>query len=210
LHLCNLQPKNISQGRTRRQDEQKIAGFAENRLFLSDRPTQLSGALRAFGLRNYLSLFFMAVFHLTINGAARTLDIDPATPLLWALRDHLGLVGTKYGCGIAQCGACTVHLDGIAVRSCQLPVGAIGNQAVTTIEGLSENGDHPVQKAWLELDVPQCGYCQAGQIMSAAALLQVNPKPTDAEIDAAMHGNICRCGTYTRIKKAIKLAGNGQ
>ncbi|MGI9159302.1 MAG: (2Fe-2S)-binding protein [Saprospiraceae bacterium] len=152
----------------------------------------------------------MAVFHLTINGAARTLDIDPATPLLWALRDHLGLVGTKYGCGIAQCGACTVHLDGIAVRSCQLPVAAIGNQAVTTIEGLSENGDHPVQKAWLELDVPQCGYCQAGQIMSAAALLQVNPNPTDAEIDAAMHGNICRCGTYTRIKKAVKLAGNSR
>jgi isoquinoline 1-oxidoreductase alpha subunit len=165
------------------------------------------------GLSDYVityRCFIMAVFHLTINGAARTLDIDPATPLLWALRDHLGLVGTKYGCGIAQCGACTVHLDGIAVRSCQLPVSAIGNQPITTIEGLSENGDHPVQKAWLEMDVPQCGYCQAGQIMSAAALLQSNPNPTDADIDAAMHGNICRCGTYTRIKKAIKLAQNSR
>ncbi len=122
------------------------------------------------------------------------------------LRDHLQLVGTKYGCGIAQCGACTIHLEGVAIRSCQLPVSAVKNQQVTTIEGLSENGDHPVQKAWLEHDVPQCGYCQAGQIMSAAALLTATPHPTDSDIDSAMNGNICRCGTYTRIKKAIKMA----
>ncbi len=152
----------------------------------------------------------MATFQILVNGTMRQLEVAPDTPLLWALRDHLQLTGTKYGCGIAQCGACTVHLNGIAVRSCQLPVSAIGDQAVTTIEGLSEHGDHPVQRAWLELDVPQCGYCQAGQIMSAAALLNSAPQPTDAEIDAAMHGNICRCGTYTRIKKAIKLAANSR
>ena len=152
----------------------------------------------------------MATFQILVNGTMRQLEVAPDTPLLWALRDHLQLTGTKYGCGIAQCGACTVHLNGIAVRSCQLPVSAIGDQAVTTIEGLSEHGDHPVQRAWLELDVPQCGYCQAGQIMSAAALLNSAPQPTDAEIDAAMHGNICRCGTYTRIKKAIKLAANNR
>lgn len=152
----------------------------------------------------------MATFNLLINGQQRQVDVDSATPLLWVLRDHLNLVGTKYGCGIAQCGACTVHLDGIAVRSCQLPVSSVENQPITTIEGLSENGEHPVQKAWLELDVPQCGYCQAGQIMSAAALLKSNPKPSDEEIDAAMYGNICRCGTYTRIKKAIKTAATMQ
>jgi aerobic-type carbon monoxide dehydrogenase small subunit (CoxS/CutS family) len=152
----------------------------------------------------------MATFQILVNGTMRQLEVAPDTPLLWVLRDHLQLTGTKYGCGIAQCGACTVHLNGIAVRSCQLPVSAIGDQAVITIEGLSENGDHPVQRAWLELDVPQCGYCQAGQIMSAAALLNSAPQPTDAEIDAAMHGNICRCGTYTRIKKAIKLAANSR
>ena len=152
----------------------------------------------------------MATFNLFINGQQRQVDVDPATPLLWVLRDHLNLVGTKYGCGIAQCGACTVHLDGIAVRSCQLPVSSVENQPIITIEGLSENGEHPVQKAWLELDVPQCGYCQAGQIMSAAALLKSNPKPSDEEIDAAMYGNICRCGTYTRIKKAIKTAATMQ
>ncbi|WKN30304.1 (2Fe-2S)-binding protein [Porifericola rhodea] len=148
----------------------------------------------------------MATFNLNINGKNQQLDVDPATPMLWVLRDHLNLVGTKYGCGIAQCGACTIHLNDTAVRSCQLPVSAVGEQKVTTIEGLSENGDHPVQKAWLEVDVPQCGYCQAGQIMSAAALLKKTPKPTDDEIDGAMNGNICRCGTYVRIKQAIKTA----
>jgi len=148
----------------------------------------------------------MAQYNLKVNGKSLAVDVDPSTPMLWVLRDHLRLVGTKYGCGIAQCGACTVHLNGTAVRSCQLPVSSVGNQEITTIEGLSENGDHPVQKAWLEIDVPQCGYCQAGQIMSAAALLKSNPQPSDAEIASAMNGNICRCGTYTRIKKAIKLA----
>ncbi len=133
-------------------------------------------------------------------------DVDPNTPMLWVLRDHLNLVGTKYGCGIAQCGSCTVHLEGIAVRACMLTVATVGSQKVTTIEGLSENGDHPVQKAWLEVDVPQCGYCQAGQIMNAAALLEQNPNPSDKEIEMAMNGNLCRCGTYVRIKKAIKLA----
>ncbi len=148
----------------------------------------------------------MATFKLNINGTQRDVDVDPSTPLLWVLRDHLNLVGTKYGCGIAQCGSCTIHLNGVATRSCMLPVSAVGNQEVTTIEGLSENGDHPVQQAWLEVDVPQCGYCQAGQIMSAAALLKSNPNPSDAEIEGAMNGNICRCGTYVRIKKAIKMA----
>jgi len=148
----------------------------------------------------------MALFNLTINGKSQQVDVDPNTPMLWVLRDHLDLVGTKFGCGIAQCGACTIHLDGNAVRSCQLPVSAIQDAKITTIEGLSEKGDHPVQKAWLEHDVPQCGYCQAGQIMSAAALLSQNPSPTDTDIDNAMNGNICRCGTYTRIKAAIKTA----
>ncbi len=150
----------------------------------------------------------MAVFTLKVNGTSREVDVDPATPLLWVLRDHLNLVGTKYGCGISQCGSCTVHLNGVAMRSCMTPVSSVGGQEVTTIEGLSENGDHPVQKAWLEVDVPQCGYCQAGQIMSAAALLKNNPNPSDEEIEGAMNGNICRCGTYLRIKKAIKLAAN--
>ena len=148
----------------------------------------------------------MAKYNLTINGKTSTVDVDPATPLLWVLRDHLQLLGTKYGCGIAQCGACTVHLDGVAMRSCVTPISAIGEQRVTTIEGLSERGDHPVQQAWLAHDVPQCGYCQAGQIMSAAALLSDTPNPTDADIDRAMNGNICRCGTYVRIKAAIKTA----
>ena len=150
----------------------------------------------------------MAVINLNINGKKQAVDVDPKTPLLWVLRDHLDLVGTKYGCGVAQCGACTIHLGDAAVRSCQLPVSAIGNKAITTIEGLSANGDHPLQKAWIEHDVPQCGYCQAGQIMSAAALLKKNPTPTDAEIETAMNGNICRCGTYLRIKEAIKTASN--
>lgn len=151
-------------------------------------------------------LFFMAIFKLNINGQQKEVDADPATPILWVLRDNLDLVGTKYGCGVAQCGACTIHLDGTAVRSCQLPVSAVGDKSITTIEGLSEDGDHPVQQAWLEHDVAQCGYCQAGQIMSAAALLKKNSNPTDKEIAAAMNGNICRCGTYVRIREAIKTA----
>jgi isoquinoline 1-oxidoreductase subunit alpha len=148
----------------------------------------------------------MASINLNVNGKEQVVDVDPKTPVLWVLREHLNLVGTKYGCGIAQCGACTIHLDGVAVRSCQLPVSAIQNKSITTIEGLSEKGDHPVQKAWLEHDVAQCGYCQSGQIMSAVALLKKNPSPTDAEIDSAMNGNICRCATYLRIKAAIKTA----
>jgi isoquinoline 1-oxidoreductase alpha subunit len=148
----------------------------------------------------------MAVYNLKVNGKTKQVDVDPATPILWVLREHLNMQGTKYGCGVAMCGACTIHLNGNAVRSCQLPVSAIGNKEITTIEGLSEKGDHPVQKAWLELDVVQCGYCQTGQIMSAAALLRTNPNPTDAQIEATMSGNICRCGTYLRIKDAIKSA----
>ena len=148
----------------------------------------------------------MATFNLNVNGKKQAVDVDPETPVLWVLRDHLDLVGTKFGCGMAQCGACTIHLDGTATRSCMLPVSSVGDQKITTIEGLSEKGDHPVQKAWLEHDVPQCGYCQAGQIMSAAALLKENPTPTDEQIEAAMNGNICRCGTYVRIKAAVKTA----
>ena len=148
----------------------------------------------------------MAKFTLTINNQKRQVDVEPDTPLLWVLRDHLGLVGTKFGCGIAQCGACTVHLNGEATRSCVLPVSSLGTAKITTIEGLSANGDHPVQRAWDEADVPQCGYCQAGQIMTAAALLKRNPKPSEADIEAAMTGNICRCGTYHRIQKAVQLA----
>lgn len=152
------------------------------------------------------SITIMAKLNLKINGEVKEVDVDPSTPVLWVLRDHLNLVGTKYGCGIAQCGACTVHLDGTATRSCMLTVSMVGNSEITTIEGLSENGDHPVQKAWLDVDVPQCGYCQAGQIMTAAALLDKNPNPSDEEIEMAMNGNICRCGTYLRIKKAVKIA----
>jgi len=143
---------------------------------------------------------------LTINGKTQTVNVDPKTPLLWAIREQAGLTGTKYGCGIAQCGACTVHVDGAATRACAMPVSAVGERAVTTIEGLSANGDHPVQRAWLQHDVAQCGYCQAGQIMTAAALLNTNPQPSDAEIESAMNGNICRCGTYLRIKAAIRTA----
>jgi len=150
----------------------------------------------------------MAVFNLNINKKSYQVDVDPSTPMLWVLRDHLNLVGTKYGCGIAQCGACTIHLDGQAVRSCITFVDSVGDKEITTIEGLSENGDHPVQQAWLEHDVAQCGYCQPGQIMSASALLKNNPHPSDDEIETAMNGNICRCGTYTRIKTAIKTAAN--
>lgn len=148
----------------------------------------------------------MATFNLNVNGKKQAVDVDPETPVLWVLRDHLDLVGTKFGCGMAQCGACTIHIDGTATRSCILPVSSVGDQKITTIEGLSEKGDHPVQKAWLEHDVPQCGYCQAGQIMSAAALLKENPTPTDEQIETAMNGNICRCGTYVRIKAAVKTA----
>jgi len=150
----------------------------------------------------------MASINLNVNGKKHVIDVDPKTPMLWVLRDHLGLVGTKFGCGIASCGACTILFEGKATRSCQLPVSSAENKEITTIEGLSENGDHPVQKAWLEIDVPQCGYCQAGQIMSAVSLLKSNPHPTDEEIEPAMNGNICRCATYVRIKAAIKTAAN--
>jgi len=150
----------------------------------------------------------MASYKININGKEHELEVDGTTPMLWVLRDHVQLTGTKYGCGIAQCGACTIHLDGVAVRSCSMPISAVGDKSITTIEGLSEDGTHPVQQAWLAHDVPQCGYCQAGQIMSASALLKDNPSPSDAAIDSAMSGNICRCGTYTRIKAAIKTAAN--
>ncbi len=144
---------------------------------------------------------------LKINGKQLDLgDVDPEMPLLWALRDAVGLRGTKFGCGMAQCGACTVHIDGVATRSCALPVGTIGKSEVTTIEGLSPDGTHPLQKAWVELGVPQCGYCQVGQIMSAAALLAKNSEPSDSDIEMAIGGNICRCGTYQRIRAAIKKA----
>ena len=143
---------------------------------------------------------------LRVNGTAHEVDVDPEMPLLWVLRDVLGLTGTKYGCGQALCGACVVHLDGQTVRSCVTPVRRAAGGAVTTIEGLSPNGDHPLQRAWVETSVPQCGYCQAGQIMSAAALLAQRPKPTEVEIDQALGGNICRCGTYTRIRAAVKKA----
>ncbi len=143
---------------------------------------------------------------LNVNGRDLQADVEPDTPLLWVLRDTLGLTGTKFGCGMALCGACTVHLNGAPVRSCVTPVTAVGDQKVTTIEGLSPNHRHPVQQAWLELDVPQCGYCQSGQIMSAAALLAQKPKPTDQDIDDAMSGNLCRCGTYQRVRAAIHRA----
>ena len=146
---------------------------------------------------------------LNVNGRDLKADVEPDTPLLWTLRDGLGLTGTKFGCGMAQCGACTVHLDGQPIRSCVTPVSAVGSKKVTTIEGLSADGTHPVQRAWEAEQVPQCGYCQSGQIMSAAALLAKNPKPSDADIDKAMAGNICRCGTYQRIRKAIHIAAEG-
>jgi isoquinoline 1-oxidoreductase subunit alpha len=143
---------------------------------------------------------------ITVNNQVVNVDAEPDTPLLWVLRDHLGMTGTKFGCGMALCGACTVHINGAATRSCVLPLSAVAGKSITTIEGLSTDRSHAVQKAWLEIDVPQCGYCQSGQIMSAAALLKTNPKPSDADIDAAMSGNICRCGTYPRIRKAIHRA----
>lgn len=144
--------------------------------------------------------------NLNINGKPYSIDADPTMPLLWAIRDIAGLTGTKYGCGKALCGSCTVHIDGEPIRSCVVPISAASGKNITTIEGLSEDGGHPVQVAWREINVPQCGYCQSGQIMSAAALLARNPKPTDDDIDNAMSGNICRCGTYTRIRKAIRNA----
>ncbi|HEX9127259.1 MAG TPA: (2Fe-2S)-binding protein [Methylomirabilota bacterium] len=146
---------------------------------------------------------------LLINGKPRTVDVPPDTPLLWVIREHLQLTGTKFGCGMAQCGACTVHLDGVAVRSCQTPVSTVEGKKITTIEGLSPDGKHPLQVAWIAEQVPQCGYCQSGQIMQAASLLAKNPNPTDDEIVAAMSGNICRCATYVRIKRAIKRAAQG-
>jgi len=148
----------------------------------------------------------MSNYTLTVNGQSHSVDVTPDTPLLWVLRDSLGLVGTKYGCGIGECGACTVHLDGAATRSCQTPVSDVGRVAITTIEGLDHAGKHPLQQAWCELDVPQCGYCQAGQLMSAAALLKRSPRPSDAEIDRAMAGNLCRCASYVRIRAGIKRA----
>ena len=151
----------------------------------------------------------MANYKLTVNGKTHEVDAPPDMPLLWAIRDLLGLTGTKYGCGIAQCRACTVHLDGSPIFACQTPVSTIGAAKVTTIEGLSPDRKHPLQQAWIEEDVPQCGYCQSGQIMAAAALLAKNPTPTDADIDTAMNGNICRCGTYNRIRSAIHRAAKG-
>jgi isoquinoline 1-oxidoreductase alpha subunit len=148
----------------------------------------------------------MALISLAVNGETKSIEIDPATPLLWVLREQLGLTGTKYGCGLALCGACTVHVDGNAVRSCLLPVGTVAGKRITTVEGLSRDRSHPVQRAWLQVQVPQCGYCQSGQMMSAAALLAVNANPSDADIDEAMAGNLCRCGTYARIGKGVHLA----
>jgi len=150
----------------------------------------------------------MAKYKLQINQQTYEVEADPQTPLLWVIRDEVGLTGTKYGCGIAQCGACTVHMNGNPIRSCSIPVAAASTKKITTIEGLSEDQSHPVQKAWVDAQVPQCGYCQSGQIMSAVALLNRKPKPSDDDIDSAMAGNICRCGTYTRIRKAIHNASN--
>ncbi|XLS27453.1 (2Fe-2S)-binding protein [Flavobacteriaceae bacterium M23B6Z8] len=150
----------------------------------------------------------MPTYELRINGKNHSVKADADTPLLWVLRDHLDMVGTKYGCGIGQCGACTVHLDGTATRSCLLQVSQLQGRKITTIEGLSENGDHPVQEAWKEVDVPQCGYCQAGQIMTASSFLKNNPNPSTEEIKSAMHGNICRCAAYNRIHKAVAIAAD--
>jgi len=148
----------------------------------------------------------VSVISLNVNGAEHKVDADPDMPLLWALRDVLGLTGTKYGCGMAQCGACTVHVDGEARRSCIAPIGTLAGRKITTIEGLSPDGRHPLQQAWVEVNTPQCGYCQIGQIMSAAALLKKTPKPSDKEIDDALAGNLCRCGTYLRIREAVRKA----
>ncbi len=148
----------------------------------------------------------MPNYTITVNNESRTVNVDSDTPLLWVLRDELDLVGTKFGCGIAQCGACTVHIGGVAMRSCSLPISSVEGEKITTIEGLSDDGKHPVQEAWKEIDVPQCGYCQSGQMMTASAFLKDNPNPTEEGIRQAMHGNICRCASYNRIEKAVKLA----
>lgn len=157
-------------------------------------------------MATFIKLLVMASYNLSVNGKTYKVEADPKMPLLWVIRDLVGLQGTKYGCGMAQCGACTVHLNGNPVRSCSIPVATAAKQNITTIEGLSDDNTHAVQKAWLEEQVPQCGYCQSGQIMAAAALLKRNPNPSDQDIDTAMMGNICRCGTYPRIRKAIKTA----
>ena len=148
----------------------------------------------------------MGTYSIKINGKTQTVDVAEDTPLLWVLRDQIDLVGTKFGCGVGQCGACTVHVNGVAARSCTLPISQIGEKSITTIEGLSEDGSHPVQQAWKEVDVPQCGYCQAGQIMTASAFLEKNPTPSSDEIKTAMHGNICRCAAYNRIHRAVEIA----
>ncbi len=148
----------------------------------------------------------MPTYQIKVNGASKTVDVTEDTPVLWVLRDHLDLVGTKYGCGIGQCGACTIHVDGTAMRSCSLTLDQIDGKSITTIEGLSEHGTHPVQEAWKEVDVPQCGYCQAGQIMTASAFLENNPNPSEEDVKNAMHGNICRCASYTRIRQAVMIA----
>jgi len=150
----------------------------------------------------------MPTYTVTVNGKSQTVDASEDTPMLWVLRDHLNMVGTKFGCGIAQCGACTIHLDGNAVRSCQLTIAQVSDKEITTIEGLSEDGSHPVQQAWKEVDVPQCGYCQAGQMMTASAFLSKNANPDEEDIKNAMHGNICRCGSYNRIYKAVAIAAD--
>lgn len=166
--------------------------------------------LKFLFVQHFLNSINMATFTIKVNNKSHQVEADADTPILWVLRDHLKLVGTKYGCGIAQCGACTIHLDGVAMRSCSMPISTIGDKSITTIEGLSEDGTHALQEAWREHDVPQCGYCQAGQIMSAAALLKDNGSPSDSDIDGAMRGNICRCGTYNRVKAAIKTAAGNQ
>lgn len=148
----------------------------------------------------------MPTYQIKVNGVSQTVDVSEDTPLLWVLRDHLDLVGTKYGCGIGQCGACTVHIDGTAMRSCSMTLSQVEGKSITTIEGLSEDGKHPLQEAWKEVDVPQCGYCQAGQIMTASAFLEQNPNPTEEDVKNAMHGNICRCASYTRIRNAVMIA----
>lgn len=167
-----------------------------------------SRALEISSIREYLTVTsaHMSKYTLNVNGQSRSVDVTPETPLLWALRDSLGLVGTKYGCGIGACGACTIHLNGTPTRACQTPVSSVGRAEITTIEGLDPAGKHPLQQAWCELDVPQCGYCQAGQIMTAAALLKRSPRPNDAEIDSMMAGNLCRCASYVRIRAGIKRA----
>lgn len=161
-----------------------------------------------FFLQTNQTATIMAAYTINVNGTDHSVEVDSDTPILWVLRDTLGLVGTKYGCGIGQCGACTIHLDGSAARSCSLPIASAVDKKITTIEGLSADGSHPVQQAWIKHDVPQCGYCQAGQIMTAAALLDSNSSPSETEIEQTMHANICRCGTYNRIKAAVKTAAD--